>query len=81
MPGSQHTTRNETPAPDGLLRRRVTLEDGRYLLYYTDGDDRPPPPSEQASKPEAAAAPAPVDAQPIADEKAGGKQQTEEPRV
>ena len=62
----------QTP-PDGLVRRRVMLPDGRYILFYTSADDHGAEDSEATGKPEAVAAPAPVDAQPIADDAVGEK--------
>ena len=43
---------------DEMQRRRITLEDGRYLLFYTFGDETPrraadAPLSEPEVKPEA----------------------------
>lgn len=58
----------KTPPPDGLMRRRVMLPDGRYILFYTSADERGAEDSETAGKPEAVASPAPVDSQPIADD-------------
>lgn len=36
----------EATAPgggSGLRKRRITLEDGRYLIFYTDAADEAPP--------------------------------------
>ena len=51
---------DEAPGGVGEMhKRRTTLEDGRYLIYYTFGDGRPPEPEPQegASKREAEAEP------------------------
>lgn len=41
-----------------MHRRRVTLEDGRYLIFYTfDGAETPPPAGVEASSPQPDAVP------------------------
>jgi hypothetical protein len=40
-------TKQEQDKMDKMLRRRITLEDGRYLIFYTfdDGSGLPLPPA------------------------------------
>jgi len=47
---------------DTMHRRRITLEDGRYLIFYTfDGAEAPPPSDENVSSQQ-------PDAVPVAEE-------------
>jgi hypothetical protein len=40
-----------------MQKRRVTLEDGRYLIYYTFEDEAPPQAEAETKRPEPKAEP------------------------
>ena len=40
---NENTTTAAMPEDIAMHRRRITLEDGRYMLFYTFGDEEPPP--------------------------------------
>ncbi|MGH9903526.1 MAG: hypothetical protein ACRD68_17100 [Pyrinomonadaceae bacterium] len=56
------TTEREGGGEGGMTKRRVTLEDGRYLIFYTfDADAAPQRSDTGAERPE-------PDAKPVAEE-------------